>query len=100
MDEANRLIVLPVLLQAVGRHDEADEALEAQISYWADTGAMFVAETYAYRGDRDLALQWLERAYRQKDQGLIEITGEPLLKNLADDPRFKAFLHKMNLPTE
>ena len=100
MDEADRLTVLPVFLQAVGRQAEADEALHAQIAQWADTGAMFVAETYAYRGDHDLALQWLERAYRQKDQGLIEITGEPLFQNLADDPRYKAFLRKLNLPTE
>jgi hypothetical protein len=26
--------------------------------------------------------------------------GDPLLKNLAPDPRFKAFLRKMNLPVE
>ena len=54
--------------------------------------------TYAYRGDHDLALQWLERAYKQKDAGLIEIVGEPLFKSMADDPRYKAFLRKMKLP--
>jgi hypothetical protein len=43
-------------------------------------------------------MQWLDRAYEEKDDGLIEILGEPLLKNLADDPRYKAFLRKMNLP--
>jgi hypothetical protein len=31
---------------------------------------------------------------------LVEIVGEPLFRNIADDPRFKAFLRKMNLPTE
>ena len=53
---------------------------------------------YAYRDDHDLALQWLERAYRQKDTGFVEIIGEPLFKNLANDARYKAFLHKMKLP--
>ena len=53
---------------------------------------------YAYRGDNELALQWLERAYQQKDAWLSGIVDEPLLKNLADDPRYKAFLRKMNLP--
>lgn len=53
---------------------------------------------YAYRNDRDLALQWLERAYKQKDIGFVEIVSEPLFKNLANDSRFKAFLKKMNLP--
>jgi len=56
--------------------------------------------TYAYRGDRDRALEWLERAYKQKDIGLTIIVGEPLFKNLANDPRYKAFLRKIELPTE
>jgi hypothetical protein len=56
--------------------------------------------SYAYRGDHDLALQWLERAYQQKDVDLRHIVGEPLFKNLADDPRYKAFLRKMNLPEQ
>ena len=97
-DQATRLWFLPIVLQAAGRQVEADEALQAQIAQWADTGAFFVAMTYAYRGDHDRALEWLERAYQQKDASLDEIVGEPLFKNLADDPRFKAFLRKMKLP--
>jgi hypothetical protein len=54
--------------------------------------------TYAYRGERDEAFAWLERAYRQKDSGLWLIKGDPLLKNLAGDPRYPAFLRKMKLP--
>jgi len=98
VDERERLVLLPVFLQAAGRQAEADEALKAQIAQWADTGAFFVAETYAYRGDDDLALEWLERAYKQKDASLVEIVGEPMFKNLTDDPRYKAFLRKMKLP--
>ncbi len=97
-DEVTRLWFLPIVLQAAGRQAEADEALQAQIAQWADTGAFFVAMTYAYRGDHDRALEWLERAYQQKDASLDEIVGEPLFRNLADDPRYKAFLRKMNLP--
>ncbi len=85
-------------MQAAGRLAEADKELEALIARWGDTGAYFVAQTYAYRGDYELALEWLERAYKQKDASLVEIVGEPLFKGMADDPRFKAFLRKMNLP--
>jgi TolB-like protein/Tfp pilus assembly protein PilF len=98
VDEGSRLYYLPIMLQANGRQAEADEALQAQIARWADRGAVFVAMSYAYRGDHDLALQWLERAYQQKDTYLWNIVGEPLLKNIADDPRYKAFLRKMKLP--
>ena len=97
-DEDRRLLLLPIFLQATGQHAEADEALQAQMAQWADAGAYYVAMTYAYRGDRDSALQWLERAYQQKDHDLAGIAGEPLFKNLADDPRYKAFLRRMNLP--
>ena len=97
-DPATRLWCSPIILQAAGFRAEADEALQAQIKQWAGTGAFFVAMTYAYRGDRERALDWLERAYRQKDASLDEIVGEPLFKNLAEDPGFKAFLRKMRLP--
>ena len=93
VDEGDRLAYLPIVLQAVGRKAEADDALQAQIAQWANTCAVCVARTYAYRGDRNRALEWLERAYKQKDVSLVLIVGEPLLKNLADDPRYKAFLH-------
>jgi TolB-like protein/Tfp pilus assembly protein PilF len=96
--EEYRLCILPIVLQAVGRAAEADEVLKTVITKFADTEAYAIAMIYAYRNDHDPALQWLDRAYKQKDTSLVEIVGEPLFKNLANDPRFKAFLRKMNLP--
>ena len=98
VDEGNRLLYLPVMLQAVGRNADADEALRALIAKWGDTNAFHVAQNYAYRGDHDRALEWLDRAYEQQDLWLFEILGEHLFKDMADDPRFKAFLRKMKLP--
>jgi TolB-like protein/Tfp pilus assembly protein PilF len=97
-DEGERLKYIAVFLQAVGRQAEADKSLQAQITRWADTGAYYIAMTYAYRGNHELAMEWLERAYKQKDAFLSTIKGEHLFKGLADDPSFKAFLRKMNLP--
>lgn len=54
--------------------------------------------TYAYRGDHDLALQWLERASEQKNYFFLGIVGEPLFANLVNDPRYKTILRKMNMP--
>jgi hypothetical protein len=53
---------------------------------------------YAFRGESDEAMHWLERAYAQKDSSLYTIKVEIPLKRLAADPRYKAFLKKMNLP--
>jgi adenylate cyclase len=98
-NDGERLKLLPIMLQAVGRQAESDEALRAQIARWTNTGAFYVAMTYAYRGDHDHAIEWLERAYQQKDTWLATtIIGEHLFKSMADDPRYKAFLRKMNLP--
>ena len=97
-DEEDRMEILPIALQAAGHQAEADEALKVLITKFANTSAYSVAMSYAYRGDSDLALQWLERAYKQKDPSLVEIVGEPLFKNIATDPRYKAFLRQMKLP--
>jgi hypothetical protein len=58
-----------------------------------------IAEVYAYRGEADRAFEWLERAHAQRDGGLAETKGDPLLKSLERDPRYAAFLKKMRLPT-
>ena len=96
-DEESRFDLLPIALQANGRNAEADAALAALIGKFAGTSAYFIAMNYAYRNDHELAMQWLDRAYTQKDSALVEIVGEPLFSNLAADPRYKAFRRKMNL---
>ncbi|MGE5716522.1 MAG: hypothetical protein ACM369_07730 [Acidobacteriota bacterium] len=57
-----------------------------------------IAEVSAYRGELDLAFQWLERARTLHDTGLLELKGDPLLRNLEQDPRYRAFLATMKLP--
>jgi hypothetical protein len=39
----------------------------------------------------------LENAYQTKDGWLVFLKGDPLLKNLVDDNRYKTFMKKMNL---
>jgi TolB-like protein/tetratricopeptide (TPR) repeat protein len=96
-DEESRLDFLPITLEAAGHQAEADEALKALITKFGDSSYM-IAMTYAYRDDHELGFNWLERAYQAKDVSLVEIVGEPFFKNIAKDPRYRAFLRKMNLP--
>ena len=63
----------------------------------ADGGAYQIAEVFAWWGDNDKAIQWLERAYVQHDGGLAGVKVDPLLKRLRLDPRYKTILRKMNL---
>jgi hypothetical protein len=57
-----------------------------------------ISGVYAFRGRSDEAFMWLDLAYTQRDPYLYSIKGEPTLKNLEVDPRYGAFLKKMNLP--
>lgn len=92
VDEGARLAYLPIMLQGAGRQAEADLALKRQVAYWSSGCAICIARTYAYRGDNDRAMEWLEHAYRLKDSSIMNIIDEPLLKSLADDRRYKAFV--------
>jgi hypothetical protein len=97
-EDPDKLDYLAIVLFANGRRADADAALQALVTQRAATDAVDIAAAYAYENDRDLALHWLERAYAQRDVGLLEITGEPLLKNVADDPRFFALMSLIRQP--
>ena len=46
------------------------------------------AEIHAYRGEIDLAFEWLERAEATNDSGLTDAITNPLMRSLHDDPRW------------
>jgi TolB-like protein/DNA-binding winged helix-turn-helix (wHTH) protein/Tfp pilus assembly protein PilF len=96
--DGSRYVGLAMVYYAMGRSKESDAALERAAREHGQDDASEIADGYAYRGQRDQAFNWFERAYRQKDTGLWEIKSDPFFKALEDDPRYKAFLGKMNLP--
>jgi len=96
-DESWRLDGLPLVYFKLGRGKESDEILKEVISKYADDSAFQIAEIYAYRGDADLAFQWLERSYQTRDAGLANVRVEPMLKSLNNDARWLPFLKKMRL---
>jgi TolB-like protein len=89
---------LAMVYYALGRREESDTALTRLVKERADVDAFMVAAVFAFRGQLDEAMHWLERAYVQKDAGLFSVKFDLPLKNLEKDPRYKAFLKKMNLP--
>jgi TolB-like protein/Tfp pilus assembly protein PilF len=96
-DEARRLWALAIIHHAAGRRAESDAALQELIAKYEIDSAYQVAEVYAARGEADLAFEWLERAYAQRDGGLAEMKTDPRLRSLHVDPRWDAFLRKMGL---
>jgi tetratricopeptide (TPR) repeat protein len=93
-----RLYMYAIAYYALGRQKESDAALSEFITKYHANGAYQIAEVYAFRNQTVEAFEWLERAYAQRDGGLIGTKVDPLLKNLHSDPRFAAFLKKLNLP--
>jgi len=91
---------LALAYHAARKKKEADAALAEDIKEFQNDGAFQIAEIYAYRGETDKAFEWLERAYKQRDTGLAVMKGDPLLRSLQHDPRYRAFLQKMKLPLD
>ena len=52
----------------------------------ADGNAFGIAEVYAFRGQSDEAMHWLERAYAQKDAGLYFVKGETAAQESRSGP--------------
>jgi len=97
--DATRTFLYAIAYDALGRKKESDAALSELIAKYHAGMAYQIAEVYALRNRRDDAFEWLERAYAQRDSGLIATKVDPLLKSLHSDPRYAAFLKKLNLPT-
>ena len=83
---------------ALGRKRESAAALARFVQDHGSDSAFNVAEAYAYVDNKDRALEWLERAYRQKDAGVRYLKGDWFMRGLEPDPGFRAVLQRMNLP--
>jgi adenylate cyclase len=91
-----RLLIISCARWSQKKIPESDAAL-AELKKLGDTAAYQVGEAYAYRGEKDQAFEWLERARQQRDPGLAGLRKDPLLVNIQDDARWNAFLHAVGL---
>ncbi len=90
-----RLLGLAVAYHALGRKTLSSAALE-QLGE-LPMHAYLNAQANAYCGNVDLAFEWLERAYKQRNAGLCQMKPQPLLHSLHSDPRWPLFLKKIGL---
>ena len=89
---ANALVV-------AGRTDEARAMLaelsrrraERYVSPWA------LASIHAGLGEREEALDWLERAFDERDSSLVWLKVHPRFDLLRGEPRFEALVERMGL---
>ncbi|MEO7938553.1 MAG: hypothetical protein ABIR55_08010, partial [Burkholderiaceae bacterium] len=76
----------------------SQQALQQEIGKVDHQAAYQVAEAYAWRGQKDKAFEWLDRAFALNDGGLSFLKSDPLMASLVTDPRYAALLKKLGLP--
>jgi len=86
--ESRRLWVQSMAYHDLGKHAEAEQALNALIEGHAHDAAAFIAENYARRGDIDQAFEWLQRAIDEKQYMWGSLVFDPAFSTLHADQRW------------
>jgi tetratricopeptide (TPR) repeat protein len=87
-------------LAGMDREAEA-RALASEIAASAKPwDTLFLAEIHAVLGDRETALDWLERAFAAPHPYVGWIDREPAFESLRLEPRYRALLDRLELPAE
>lgn len=97
LGEPWRLAAQSIVYHALGQQEESEEALRQLIDKYSDRIAVPIGGCYAFRGDADKAMEWLNRAYAQNDPQLSLTRVHPVHDKLQGDPRFQEMLRKLDL---
>jgi hypothetical protein len=65
---------------------------------FGEGSAYQMAEIYAQWGDIPKALDWLDKAYRLPDAGIVSLRVDPLVDPLRQELRFREIERKLNFP--
>ena len=96
-EEGYRLMGLAPIYHDLGMKTESDDAMVSMIEKFSDEGAYNIAFMFAYRGENDLAFEWLEKAVTGHDIGITQINIEPIIANLHSDPRWLPFMNRIGM---
>jgi serine/threonine-protein kinase len=85
-------------LHGLGRQAEAEAELAKLKTMLGDNGAYNYARIYVQWGQPDVALQWLQTAYRVRDPGLIELKADPVLVPLHGSATYRDIERALGFP--
>ena len=88
---------LAVVYDKLGRQADAEAEL-AKLKQLGDSAAYQFATIYAQWGNTPKALEWLERALKLRDAGLVQLKTDPLMDPIREQPRFKAVMRELRFP--
>jgi TolB-like protein/tetratricopeptide (TPR) repeat protein len=72
----------------------ADLQLLRQSRY---VSALYFAGIYTGLGEKDTALDWLEKAYRERNDRLVYLNVDPMADPLRSEPRFRDLMKRLHL---
>jgi tetratricopeptide (TPR) repeat protein len=96
-------LAIPELRKAVELSHGTPLMISALAHAYARSGKQYVspyyfAVVYAGLGKNEQAINWLEKAFADRSNGLVFMRMEPELDGLRSNPRFIALQQKLNLP--
>jgi len=89
---------LAMIYNRLGRHTEAEAMLARVRSIGGDRFAEGYADIYAQWGDTTRALDWLDKAMRNRDPYLAYTKVNPFFDPLRNEPRFQAIEQALKFP--
>jgi TolB-like protein/tetratricopeptide (TPR) repeat protein len=97
-DSFRNQVCRAVIYDRLGRHADAAAVLAKIKQQGGDAAAYQYAEIFTQWGDRKAALDWLEKAMRLRDPGLVYTKVDPLMDPLRKEPRFQAVTRELRFP--
>jgi len=85
------------ILSTLGNEVEAKAIINQLLETSAHLHPTAMAAVYAWRGENDLAFEWLEKAFQQEPELLAYFLRRPWNKGLETDSRYPVFLEKLGL---
>jgi serine/threonine protein kinase/Flp pilus assembly protein TadD len=94
------LTILGSIYAASGKRQQAEDILKelTELSRQQYVQPSYIALLHCGLDDKDQAFEWLEKAYKDRDDRLIFVLTDPLLDPLQADPRFQQLLSRVGLP--
>jgi serine/threonine protein kinase/TolB-like protein/Tfp pilus assembly protein PilF len=94
------LTILGNAYATAGRRAEAERVLAElkELSKRQYVQPSYISLLYSGLGDKEQALEWLEKAYADRDDRLIFVITDPMLDDIRPDPRFQDLARRIGLP--
>ncbi len=93
-----RLVGTAIARHELGDRAGSDAALDALRRQFGIADGYWVGAVHAWRGENELAFEWIERAIRGGDSSVMYLPFDPLLAHIRSDPRYVEALKAIGFP--